>query len=157
MAGSPLGPTTTRFLTCSTLAPRRAGGFSIWKSTSLPTIMRAMSRMSVSWMALVPTSSPLRITLTRSATSITSSSLWVMKITVLPLWASRLTTVNSSRASCGVSTRGGLVQHQDAGLSLQGLEDFDPLLHPHRQIAHLGGRVHRESELIRQQAHCLRL
>ncbi len=66
-------------------APRLTGGLSMCKKTSRPTIMRRNSSSLTSRVSTVPTIFASRITLTRSLISFTSRSLWLMKITVLPL------------------------------------------------------------------------
>ncbi|CAB4775692.1 unannotated protein [freshwater metagenome] len=74
------------------------------RSTSLPTIMRASSSRDVSATAVLPTTFPSRITVTRSEISITSPSLCEIKMTLLPSLASVRTESKRVVTSCGVRT-----------------------------------------------------
>ena len=57
--------------------------------------------------SVLATTRPRRMTVIRSEASITSPSLWVMKITALPAWQRLRMTSNSRSASCGVRTEVG--------------------------------------------------
>ena len=46
--------------------------------------------------------------------------------------------------SWAVSTGGGLVEHEDAGVAVEGAEDLDALLHADAHILDAGVRVDRE-------------
>ena len=61
-----------------------------------------VSLLGISWMYL-----PSRMTMTRSATAMTSWSLWVMMMMLLPIWASLRMVASSSSTSWGVSTAEG--------------------------------------------------
>ena len=103
-AGSPRSLWTHRSSAMRAGAPvpgRRAGSR---KSTSCPTIIRANWLLLVMATGTVSTTRPLRITVTRSATAMTSSSLCVIKMTDLPSSFIRRRTANSCVASCGVKT-----------------------------------------------------
>ena len=75
--------------------------------TFRPTIHRAISGMVASPAATFLTIVPSRITTTWSQISRISCSLWVMKITAIPLCAIRRTEPSSASASCSVSTAVG--------------------------------------------------
>ena len=84
-----------------------AGVLGTRSSTSRPTIrLASCSRVAVFGSA-VPATRPRRRTVILSATSRTSLSLWVMKITVVPAFASPRMMPNSSSVSNGVSTADG--------------------------------------------------
>src|SRR2546423_1381643 len=87
--------------------PGFAGFLSTRSKTGRPTIIRARSEGVASFGDVVATTWPRRITVMASAISITSASLWVMKITALPSEISARTTSKSPRISCGVSTAVG--------------------------------------------------
>ena len=74
------------------------------KTTSRPTMRRANSCGSVSLVWSSAVTRPSRMTVTSSATSITSSSLWVMNRMVLPASLSRPRTSKKGPVSLGVST-----------------------------------------------------
>ena len=69
--------------------PARRGGFSTRSSTRRPTISSASSAGEVVAVSSVATISPRRITETRSVAAMTSRSLWVMRMTVLPCASQR--------------------------------------------------------------------
>ncbi len=103
-AGSPRSEEAWRSSTIRASSPGWHTPLDSRNTTSRPTIIRARVGLSTSEMALVPTTFPRRITVTRSATSITSSSLWEMKMTACPSSFIRSSTLNSSWVSWGVST-----------------------------------------------------
>ncbi len=70
-------------------------------------IIERKAAIFLSELFLVPTIFPFRITLTRSATFITSTNLWVMKMIEYPNPDSSRTTVINSLTSWGVSTAVG--------------------------------------------------
>ena len=84
-----------------------AGSLATRKSTSRPTIMRASDSSVAPSVDTVSTFLPRRSTLTRSAMSSTSPSLWEMKTIDLPSAVSVRRIRNSSCVSCAVSTAVG--------------------------------------------------
>ena len=82
----PPGPAGSACRSSSTGRPRAAGSRrDLQAARSLPTIRRDSSRSSTSAVSRTATTRPSRMTVTRSEISFTSSSLWVMMITVLPM------------------------------------------------------------------------
>ena len=98
---------TWRSLTSSTTAPRLASVRFTCRTTERPTIICAKPASLVSLGVVVPTNLPPRKTTTRSATAITSWSLWVINTTPTPDLARLRITPSSSSISCGVSTAVG--------------------------------------------------
>ena len=94
-------------LTSSTTAPRFASVRLTCNTTERPTIIWASPASSVSFGEVAPTSLPPRRTTTRSATAITSWSLWVIKTMPTPELAKLRITPRSSSISCGVKTAVG--------------------------------------------------
>ena len=115
-------------------------------STSRPTISSASSSSVVSLGLRSPITLPRRMTVIRSAISSTSYSLWLMKMIDRPSSARRRSRTKISSVSCGREHRGRLVEDQDPRLAVEGLEDLDTLLLPHRQRADLRVRVQLEAE-----------
>ena len=72
-----------------------------------PTIRKDISSMLVSSLRISLMCLPSRMTMTRSATAMTSWSLWVMMMMLLPIWASLRMVASSSVTSWGVSTAEG--------------------------------------------------
>src|SRR5213593_2493894 len=95
-------PATSRAISPGCDRPRSTRRF-----TARPTMSSASSFSFVSLGLRLPTTLPRRITVIRSAISSTSSSLWLMKITLAPSDRSRRKTSKISRVSCGVSTAVG--------------------------------------------------
>ena len=106
-AGSPRSSSTSRSATSSSGSPGLAASFSSRKSTSRPTISFARLASVAPSVSTVPTFTPRRSTVTRSAISSTSRSLCEMKMTETPSAVSVRSTLNSSAASCAVSTAVG--------------------------------------------------
>ena len=96
-----------RPLTSSSARPGFAGCLSTSKETARPTIISASSASVAAFGSRSPTTLPARSTLIRSATSITSCSLWVMNTSALPASRSDRTMPKNSVTSCGVSTAVG--------------------------------------------------
>ena len=67
----------------------------------------------------------------RSATSITSLSLWVMKMIDLPLLDQRLQDLEQPFDLLRRQHRRRLVQDQDVRGPVEHLDDFNSLLYPH--------------------------
>ena len=87
------------------------------------------------------TSLPPRMTLTRSAISITSSSLWVISTIALPA-ARKLRSASNSRSFSLRRQHGGrLVEDQHLGLAVEHLEDLHHLPLADRQPPHLAVEV----------------
>ena len=99
----PRSSRTLRFSTASRSRPGRASPFSTRSSTRRPTISSASSGMVVPAVSRWATIAPSRITDTRSVTSMTSRSLWVMRMIVFPCSFRRRRMRNRWSASCGVS------------------------------------------------------
>ena len=76
-------------------------------TTDWPTIQRASSALLVSAVRASATVLPPRSTCTRCEIAITSSSLWLMKITAMPCASSWRWVSNRLTLSCGVSTAVG--------------------------------------------------
>ncbi len=86
----------------------------------------------------------------RSAAAMTSSSLWEMKISDSPCRAiSCKRRKQPFRLDIG-QHRGRLVEDQDAGVVIERLEDFDPLLFADREIAEPGIGIDVEAEASRR-------
>ena len=75
--------------------------------TSRPTIMRLISCSLRPARSAVPMVRPRRSTVTRSQSSLTSFSLWEMKMMVCPDSFIFFSSTKSSAVSCGVSTAVG--------------------------------------------------
>ena len=88
----------------------------------------------------VPATRPRRSTVIRSATSSTSLSLWVMKMTVVPAAARPRMIPNSSSVSNGRQDGGRLVEHEDVALAVERLEDLHPLAHADGEVLDLARR-----------------
>ena len=82
-------------------------GRSMFRVTAWPTIMSVRDCWLASLVCTQPIYSPLRSTATRSDTSSTSWSLWVMMIRDLPSFFMLRMTANSLSVSWGVSTAVG--------------------------------------------------
>ena len=93
--------------TFRTVSPGFDGFLLTEKLTFLPTIMRESSSLEVSLMLTVPMYFPLRRIVQRSATSMISLSLWVMKRMDFPSFARFFMIFISSSISCGVRTAVG--------------------------------------------------
>ena len=107
-ASAPRSPTALRFATSSTTSPIECARSTRRPSTiSRPTMRAASERSEASDTGTVATNRPPRSTVIRSATAITSRSLWVMRMTACPSRAITLRVVNSCDASCGVRTAVG--------------------------------------------------
>jgi hypothetical protein len=108
---------------------RGAGG-----ASSRPTISSASSLAGLPAAGFSATSLPARSTATRSATRSTSSSLWLMKMTLRPS-ATKLAQRGEQRfALLRRQHRGRLVEDQDARPAVQRLEDLHALLLADRQV-----------------------
>ena len=92
----------------------------------------------------------------RSATSITSLSLWVMKMIDLPLSISVCRILKSPSTSCGVKHGRRLVQDQDVRRSVKDLDDFNSLLYPHGKVLDVGIRIDLQPVLARDFPDALR-
>ena len=77
---------------------------------------------------------PARSTVTRSATAITSSSLWEMKMIVRPSAAIARSVVEQRLGLLRGEHSGRLVEDQHARLAVERLQDLDPLLLADRQL-----------------------
>ena len=97
----------TSCCSCITGLPGRAGFLSTCSMTGRPTINRARSGGLDSRGVVVATTLPWRITVIRSAISMTSRSLCVMKIIALPSLARLRRISNRPGASWGVRTAVG--------------------------------------------------
>ena len=106
-ANNPRASWTQRSSTFKISSSGFASSFFTCRKTSLPTIWEANSAIEVFLVSETPCTSPALITVTRSAISITSLSLWVIKTTVFPSSTNVLITVNNSSVSWGVSTAVG--------------------------------------------------
>ena len=76
-------------------------------TTDWPTIQRASSALFVAAVSASATTLPPRSTSTRCEMAITSSSLWLMKMTAMPCATSWRKVTNRLWLSCGVSTAVG--------------------------------------------------
>ena len=88
-------------------SPVSAASLSSRNSTSRPTISLARLASVAPLVSTVPTFLPRRSTVTRSAISSTSRSLWEMKMTETPSAVSERRTLSSSAVSWAVSTAVG--------------------------------------------------
>ncbi len=117
------GEPETSSTTLSVTVDSRVSGL----GSSLPTISSASSRAVTSSGSTEATVRPARITVIASATLSTSSSLWLMKMTVTPSaveLAQRLEQlVDLLRHEHG----GGLVEDEDARAAVEHLHDLDAL------------------------------
>ena len=77
----------------------------------------------------------------RSATSSTSRSLWVMKMIDFPWLRQRAHDLEQLIGFLRGQHGGGLVEDQDICIAVEQLDDLNPLLHAHRQIADITIRV----------------
>ena len=82
-----------------------------------------------------------------SAISRTSYSLWLMKTMLVPSDARRRRTWKISDGLLRGQHGGRLVEDQDLGAAVEGLEDLDPLLDADRQVADQRVGVDLEPEL----------
>ncbi len=96
--------------------------------------MSAASSASLAVGGRSPTTWPRRMTVMVSAIAWTSLSLCEMKTMDRPPARSSRMIRNSSSVSPGVSTDGGLVQDEHAGLAHQRLDDLHSLLHADREV-----------------------
>ena len=88
----------------------------------------------------VPATRPRRSTMIWSATSSTSLSLWVMKMTVVPVAVS----ADDPEQLLGLGRRqdgGRLVEDEDVALAVERLEDLDALPHADREALDLRVRI----------------
>ena len=85
-------------------------------------------------MATLATTTPRRITVTRSVIAMISRSLWVIRITVRPCRLSAARMRNSSSASCGVSTPVGSSRISISAPRYSAFRISNPLLDAHRQL-----------------------
>ena len=122
-------------------------------STSWPTIRDASSSRVTSAVRSVATERPPRRTVTRSATSITSWSLWVMTITACPSAAITRSVRNRLCASCGVSTAVGSSRIRTREPLRTRLHDLDPLLLADRELPDLRIGVDGHVERLGRQLH----
>ena len=106
-ASRPRESSTWRSSTVRSGSPGSAGFLSTRRSTSRPTMSLASPSSVAPALGTVSMVFPRRSTVMRSAMASTSPSLWVMKMIDLPSACSERTIVNSSPASCGVSTAVG--------------------------------------------------
>ena len=89
---------------------------------------------------------PRRRTVTRSAMSSTSLSLWVMKMTDVPCAVRLRRMADQLGRLLGRQDGGRLVQDQDLGAPVERLQDLDALLHADRDVLDERVRVHRQPE-----------
>ena len=114
-------------------APARRGfaaAFSTRSSTSRPTIRRARLCSVAPSVGTVSTFLPRRSTVTRSAISSTSPSLWLMKTIATPSAFSAPQHLEQLARLLGGQHGGRLVEHEDAGVAVERLQDLDALLGP---------------------------
>ncbi len=95
--------------------------------------MRASSRAVVSDVFTVRTTLASRMTLTRSLTRITSSSLCEMKMTVFPSCDELAKQMQEPVGFLRRQDRGRLVQDQQFDAVVEHLQDFDALLFANRK------------------------
>ena len=98
---------TDRWLTSSLGRTFSGAGRSMFRLTWWPTIILVSSWGLVSAVGTSPMNSPFRSTATRSLTAMTSWSLWVMMMTLLPSAFMLRSTAKSFSVSWGVSTAVG--------------------------------------------------
>jgi hypothetical protein len=97
---------------------------------------------------------PRRSTVTRSAISSTSRSLWVMKMTETPS-AVRSQDLEQLGVSCAREHRRRLVEDQHVRAAVQRAQDLDALLLADADVLDARARVDRRPEALRQLAHPL--
>ena len=141
---------TYRSLIRSTTSPGFAGPFGTMSSTSRPTIRFASSWRVVVFGSAVPATRPRRRTTILSATSITSLSLWVMKITVVPAAVERADDAEQLLGLARGQHGARLVEDEDVALAVEGLEDLDALPDADRHALDLRVGVHVELVLLGQ-------
>ena len=137
--GTPWSPMTSRSRTSSTGSRGRAGPFSTRSSTLRPTISSASSSSKVS-----------AVRGARPCARAHDADLVGHRHDLAQLVGDqddgaplRLEVAQDAEQMVGLLRRqhaGGLVQDQDMGAAEQSLEDLDPLLHAHRQLARPGRR-----------------
>ena len=110
------------------------GPLSTRSSTSRPTISRARLSSVAPSAGSVSIFLPRRSTVIRSATSVTSFSLWLMKMIDLPCSVRPRMISNSSPRLLRRQHRRRLVEHEDVGVAVERLQDLDPLLLPDRDV-----------------------
>ena len=115
-------------------ARRRRGAASVGEATARPTISSARVPRSAPALGRSATLRPSRSTTTRSHSASTSASLWLMKITARPRAASALTVANRLSDLLRRQHRGRLVEHEDARVAIERLEDLDALLLADREL-----------------------
>ena len=115
-------------------------------ATSRPTISSARSPSSVAPGSRSPTTRPRRMTVIRSAISRTSYSLWLMKMMLRPSVGQPAEDGEDLLGLLRGQDRRGLVEDEDPGIAIEGLEDLDALLPADGQVADLGLGVDLEAE-----------
>ena len=106
-ASVPRSSLTCRSLTSRIFLPRLRGALSSLKLTWWPTIISANCSSFASATLTVWMDLPARMTVTRSALSLISFSLWVIKMMDLPSLARFFMILMNSVISCGVKTAVG--------------------------------------------------
>ena len=120
--------------------------------TLRPTIISASSDSGAVGSA-VPTILPRRITVIRSATALTSRSLWVMKTIDLPAALSPRITLEQLVGLLRGEHGGRLVEDQQVDVAGQRLDDLHPLLDADRQVLDDRLGFERQAVLARHLAH----
>ena len=97
-----------------------------------------------------PATRPRRRTTMLSATSRTSLSLWVMKMTVVPVAVSDRMIVEQLLGLVRRQHGARLVEDEDVAVAVERLQDLDALAHADRQALDLGVRVDVQLVLLGQ-------
>ena len=147
-ASTPRSPRAVSPRASSTTSPISAGSRRRPSSTSRPTISAASSRRVTSAVRTVATERPPRRTVTRSATAVTSWSLWEMKIDRAVLRRHRPERREEPLRLLRRQHRRRLVEDQDPRLAVERLEDLHPLLLADGELPDLRPRVDREPEAV---------
>ena len=147
-ASSPLSLSASRSVTTRRSSPSTAGGFSSVKRTSRPTMRLAHSGLVMPSASTVAIHLPARSTVMRSAMERTSSSLWLMKMMVLP---SRRHLAQRVEEGFGLLRRedgGRFVEDEDVGPAIELFDDLDALLFADGKLPDLEARVDRQTVLL---------
>ena len=134
-------------------SPVSAASLSSRNSTSRPTISLARLASVAPLVSTVPTFLPRRSTVTRSAISSTSRSLWEMKMTDDALRGERAQDLEQVGRLLGGEHGGRLVEDQDVRAAVQRAQDLHALLLADADVLHAGARVDGQPEAVRQLAH----
>ena len=122
----------------------------MFSSTRLPTIISVRLMTVASFVSTVPMYLPLRSTATRSESSSTSFSLWVMITIALPSCAHIAQHFEQAVGFLRGQNRGRLVQNQDLCAAIEHLHNLNRLLFRNGHFVNLLERVELEAVFVGQ-------